>query len=123
MSPKTDATPSTAAASDNADTAGSVVAGSSNPNYVPLDEPIRRGEQTIEGVTLRKPRAGELRGVQLAQLMMMDVAALQTVLPRITTPTLTAHDVGNLDPADLMELALKVQGFFMTKAERESLPA
>ena len=78
---------------------------------------------SVESVTLRKPRAGELRGVQLAQLMMMDVAALQTVLPRISTPTLTAHDVGNLDPADLMELALKVQGFFMTKAERESLPA
>lgn len=122
MSPKTDATASTAATSGAADTASTAVAGS-NPNYVPLDEPIRRGEQTIEGVTLRKPRAGELRGVQLAQLMMMDVAALQTVLPRITTPTLTAHDVGNLDPADLMELALKVQGFFMTKAERESLPA
>jgi hypothetical protein len=122
MSPKTDATQAKAAAPGGTNTAGTFAAGS-NPNYVPLDEPIRRGEQTIDGVTLRKPRAGELRGVQLAQLMMMDVAALQTVLPRITTPTLTAHDVGNLDPADLMELALKVQGFFMTKAERESLPA
>jgi hypothetical protein len=122
MSPKNDTTAPTAAASGDTATASATVAGNS-PNYVPLDEPIRRGEQTIEGVTLRKPRAGELRGVQLAQLMMMDVAALQTVLPRITTPTLTAHDVGNLDPADLMELALKVQGFFMTKAERESLPA
>ena len=119
MSPKTEAVPAATAAEPDTP----AVAAGTNPNYVQLDEPIQRGEQTIKGVTLRKPRAGELRGVQLAQLMMMDVAALQTVLPRISTPTLTAHDVGNLDPADLMELALKVQGVFMTKAERESLPA
>lgn len=92
-------------------------------DYVPLDEPIRRGEQVIEGITLRKPRAGELRGIQLAQLMMLDVAALQALLPRVSTPTLTSHDVANLDPADLMAIGVKVQGFFMSKAERESLPA
>ena len=32
---------------------------------------------------------------------MLDVAALIAVLPRITTPTLTAHDVGQLDMVDL----------------------
>lgn len=122
MSPKTDATPSTTAAAGDADTA-STAAASKDPNYVPLDEPIRRGEQIIEGVTLRKPRSGELRGVQLAQLMQLDVASLQTVLPRITSPSLTAHDVSNLDPADLLSIAGVMAGFFLTKAERASLPA
>ncbi|KAF1719798.1 phage tail assembly protein [Pseudoxanthomonas wuyuanensis] len=94
-----------------------------DPNFVALDEPLRRGDQEITGVTLRKPRTGELRGVPLAQLLQLDVGALQTVLPRITTPTLTAHDVGNLDPADLLAVATVLSGFFMTKAERASLPA
>jgi hypothetical protein len=121
MSPKTEATP-TATAAVESDTAGAAAAGT-DPNYVPLDEPIRRGEQIINGVTLRKPRAGALRGVQLAQLMLLDVSALQAVLPRVSQPTLTTHDVANLDPADLMALGVKVQGFFIAKADRESLPA
>ena len=119
MSQKTEDVP-TAAATES-DTPA--VAAGTNPNYVPLDEPIQRGEQIIKGVTLRKPRSGELRGVQLAQLMQLDVASLQTVLPRITSPTLTAHDVANLDPADLLAIAGVMAGFFLTKAERESLPA
>lgn len=122
MSPKTDTTPDTVAAAGDVETT-SANAASKDPNYVPLDEPIRRGEQIIEGVTLRKPRSGELRGVQLAQLMQLDVASLQTVLPRITSPTLTAHDVSNLDPADLLSIAGVMAGFFLTKAERASLPA
>ena len=32
---------------------------------VPLDTPIQRGEQTITEVIVRKPMAGELRGVAL----------------------------------------------------------
>jgi hypothetical protein len=117
MSPKTDTSPTAGAV--GTDTSGADVAGT-NPNYVELDEPIRRGEQIIKGVTLRRPRAGELRGVQLAQLMLLEVVALQTLLPRISMPTLTTHDVANLDPADLMALGMVTQSFFMTKAERES---
>lgn len=122
MSQKTEATPAHAAAVVSTDNAGASVTGT-NPNYVPLDEPIQRGEQIIEGVTLRKPRSGELRGVQLAQLMQLDVASLQTVLPRITQPILTPQDVANLDPADLLSIAGVMAGFFLTKAERASLPA
>ena len=94
-----------------------------NSANVPLDNPIVRGEQKIESITLRKPKAGELRGVQLATLMAMDVGALQTVLPRISSPTLTTQDVAALDPADILALGMEVVGFFMTRAEKESLPA
>ncbi len=94
-----------------------------DPLHVPFDEPLRRGDQVIDGVTLRKPRTAELKGVMLANLLQLDVSALHTVLPRITTPTLTSHDVGQLDPADLLACATVVAGFFIQKAERESLPA
>ncbi len=83
---------------------------------VTLDTPLKRGEQTIRMIELRKPRAGELRGVSLFDLMRMDVAALQTVLPRISTPALTAHDVNQLEPADLFQLAAEVAAFLAPKA-------
>lgn len=92
-----------------------------NPNTYALESPIVRGEQRIDAVTLRKPAAGELRGVALADLLRLDVAALIVVLPRITTPALTQHDVSQLDLVDLVSLGGGVAGFFMSKAERALL--
>lgn len=88
---------------------------------VNLDTPIVRGEQKIEQVVLRKPLAGELRGVALADLLRMDVGALQTVLPRITAPTLTTHDVQTMELPDLLQLGAELAGFFLTKADRAAL--
>lgn len=85
---------------------------------VALETPIVRGEQTITHVELRKPKAGELRGVALTDLLRLDVAALQLVLPRVSNPTLTSADVAALEPHDLMQLGTEVLGFFMSKAER-----
>lgn len=84
---------------------------------ITLDQPIKRGEQTITEITLRKPTAGELRGVPMMQLMQIDVAALAIVLPRITTPTLTTADVNGMDPADLMQAGLEVCTFLVPKAQ------
>lgn len=83
-----------------------------------LDEPIKRGEQSINQITIRKPMAGELRGVSLVDLANVNVAALQIVLPRITAPTLTAHEVGRLDPADLLDIGAEVAAFLVKKADR-----
>lgn len=83
---------------------------------ITLDTPILRGETSITEVTLRKPRAGELRGVKLSELLQMDVATLRAVLPRISTPMLLATDVDNMDPADLLQLGSEVSGFLLTKA-------
>lgn len=89
-------------------------------NYitVQLDEPIRRGDTVIEAIQLRKPKAGELRGVSLVDVANLDVMALQKVLPRITTPTLTTAEVNQLDLADLMQLGAEVAYFLATKANR-----
>ncbi|REE92631.1 phage tail assembly protein [Cupriavidus plantarum] len=91
---------------------------------VPLETSIKRGEQTITTVQLRKPGSGELRGCSLIDLMRMDVSALHVVLPRITSPTLTQHDVSQMDPADLTQLATAVTNFLLPKsAKEESFPS
>ena len=86
-----------------------------DPNTVTLDTPIKRGKGFITEVTLRKPSAGELRGVSLAELLQMKVDALQTVLPRITNPILHKQDMATLDPADLVNMGTVVVGFLLTK--------
>jgi len=86
-----------------------------NSPTVTLDEPITRGEQTITEISLRKPNAGELRGVSLVELAQLDVTALHKVLPRITTPTLTEADISALSLADLLALGAEIAGFFARK--------
>jgi hypothetical protein len=107
------------------DLAGTVpfaAAQAAKPNTVTLETPIKRGDQVITAVSVRKPASGELRGVQLASLLQLDVAALITVLPRVTAPTLTTQELNQLDPADLLAFGGEVVGFFTTKAERALLP-
>ncbi|MBH3400781.1 phage tail assembly protein [Pseudomonas fluorescens] len=87
-------------------------------NTVVLDSPIRRGVTTIESITLRKPSSGELRGVSLVELLQMDVASLIKVVPRISSPTLTAIEVSGMDPADLLALSSKISGFLLQKSAK-----
>lgn len=92
-----------------------------NPNeeIVELDTPIIRGEQSVDKLVLRKPLSGELRGVKLTDLINMDVLALRTVLPRITTPTLSDIEIGRMDPADLLACGVAVTGFLVQKRHKE----
>ena len=86
-----------------------------NPNIVILDNPVMRGEQKIEQVTVTKPNAGTLRGVSLAN---SDVDALIKVLPRMTYPALTEHEVMRLEASDLILFAGKVVGFLSPSSAR-----
>ncbi|MDE1528191.1 phage tail assembly protein [Pseudomonas carnis] len=85
-------------------------------NTVTLDTPIRRGTNSIDSITLRKPNSGELRGVSLMELLQMDVGSLIKVLPRISSPSLTAVEVAGMDPADLLALSSKISGFLLQKS-------
>ncbi|MDN4146437.1 phage tail assembly protein [Pseudomonas tohonis] len=87
-------------------------------NVVELDTPIKRGEQKITSIELRKPQSGELRGVHLGELLQLDVNSLIKVLPRISIPTLTEPEVAAMDPADLLAAGTKVAGFLLQKAAR-----
>lgn len=89
-----------------------------NPNVVTLDNPVMRGEQKIEKVTVFKPNAGTLRGVSLASLANSDVDALIKVLPRMTYPALTEHEVMRLEASDLILFAGQVVGFLSPSSAR-----
>lgn len=118
----TDSTPTTPTAAST--DAPNVVAldARRTPPGIALDKPIQRGEQTITHVVLRRPLAGELRGINLAALIRdMDYGALELLLPRVSTPTLTRADVAGLDPADLTSLAAEVILFFVSKAAMAEL--
>jgi len=101
---------STTAATPNA-----IPAAQTDTAVVPLETPIKRGDQTITSVTLRKPKSGELRGLSLSALMRVDVDSLQVLLPRISSPTLTKFDVANIDPVDLVALGSEVLAFLLPK--------
>lgn len=89
---------------------------------IELEQPIQRGEQTITAVSLRRPRSGELRGVDNAALInKLDYGAMETLLPRITQPTLTRADVANLDPVDFANIGAEVILFFVSKAGKAEL--
>ncbi|MFJ7315062.1 phage tail assembly protein [Pseudomonas sp. NPDC098747] len=85
-------------------------------NTVTLDTPIHRGKTTIDVITLRKPASGELRGVQLVELLNMDVASLIKVIPRISSPGITAPEAAGMDPADLLACGSKISGFLLQKS-------
>lgn len=91
-----------------------------DPNVIVLETPIKRGEEVIRSIRLRKPSAGDLRGIKLHDLAQMDVTALTTVLPRISQPLLTLNDASKLEPADLVEIARVMSDFFVPNAEKVS---
>lgn len=94
------------------------VADKKDPNTVQLETPIKRAGGVITHVTLRKPTAGELRGVSLSELLQMKVDALQVVLPRITSPMLHKQEMQAIDPADLVNMGGVVLGFLLTKEQK-----
>ncbi|WP_296250330.1 phage tail assembly protein [Pseudomonas sp. UBA4194] len=100
------------------ETTDTLVTKNPNQEVIDLDTPIKRGTVEITEVTLRKPMAGELRGTSLSDLLQMDVLALRKVLPRITAPALTDHEIGQMDPADLVQMATAVTGFLLPKSAK-----
>ncbi|RMT70226.1 hypothetical protein ALP29_03640 [Pseudomonas syringae pv. avii] len=98
------------------DTVGAENLAAIDDNTVALDSPIKRGAQLITSVTLRKPVSGELRGVHLVELLNMDVATLIKVIPRITSPGITAPEAAGMDLADLLAIGSKISGFLLQKS-------
>lgn len=80
---------------------------------VDLEVPIKRGEQLIGTVQLRRPQGGELRGLNLHDILKLDITAMHDLLPRITMPPLTRFEVQALDPADLVQLSAEITDFFV----------
>lgn len=90
-------------------------------NEVELDQPIKRGDDELKFITVRKPSSGELRGTNLQDLLALDVNALIKVLPRVTNPIIHEPEVARLEPADLLQLGSKVSGFLLSKRVKKEL--
>ncbi|MGL4929754.1 MAG: phage tail assembly protein [Plesiomonas sp.] len=82
---------------------------------VTLDTPIKRGENTVSSVSIRKPNSGELRGLSVTDVLNMEVNALFKLLPCITSPVLTENELLQLDPADLLQMGQEVSYFLLPK--------
>ena len=95
----------------------------SDPKMVPVDleTPVQRGDTALSQILVRKPAAGELRGLKLNLVLQSDVTEHFKLLPRITP--LLLPELEQLDPSDLGELMGTVVGFFMTPAQRAQLEA
>ncbi|PRP71743.1 phage tail protein [Chromobacterium amazonense] len=94
-----------------------------NENTIQLDAPIQRGETKIEAIELRRPGAGELRGLKLVDVLQLDVDAAIKLLPRLSMPALTEEEAKRLDPADLLQCATVVAGFLLKKSEQPASPS
>ena len=89
-----------------------------------LQTPIaRKGGEAVATLQLMRPRTGDLRGLLLAEVLQMKTDAIAALLPRISVPTILKHEVDELDPADLVTIAVEVAGFLVPKAAMDSLDA
>lgn len=89
---------------------------------VPLEKPVKRGDTAIDLVQIRKPVAGDCRGLQVAQLQFGDVNSIIKIVPRISIPRLEEHEVAALDTNDFAEVTEIIAGFFTTSATRAYQP-
>ena len=84
---------------------------------ITLSQPIIRGDREISDLQLRKPKAGELRGLSMADIIGMETTAILKLVPRISDPVLTDAEAADLDADDFTEITGTIRGFFMTKGE------
>lgn len=82
---------------------------------ITLVNPLHLGDQTIAEVAIRKPNAGELRGIKLLDLVQMDVNQTIKLLPRVTSPRLAPKLCETLDPVDLMAFAQEIATMFFPR--------
>lgn len=88
---------------------------------ITLAEPIVRGTETIASIQLRKPKAGELRGLSIQELMNARATAILDILPRIAVPIITQAEADSLEPEDLAACSGAIIDFFLTPADRKAV--
>ena len=86
-----------------------------------LTTAIQRGEQSITQLALRKPKAGELRGLSMQELMNARISAVLDILPRITTPPITQQEADNMEVEDVANASGIIIGFFMTALQKHQI--
>ncbi|MBS0353025.1 MAG: phage tail assembly protein [Proteobacteria bacterium] len=95
-----------------------------NPTTViPLEKPLKRGDQEIKSITLHKPNAGQLRGVSLRNALEMQADVICLIVPRISDPKITPQEMNQVEPCDLLSMGAAIANFLLPPslvAEAES---
>lgn len=84
------------------------------PKKVTLEYPFKRGETEVSTVDIRRPASGELRGLNLSDVLNLNVDAMTKLIPRITP--LMDEEVKQLDPVDLVQICSEIGDFFVPKS-------
>lgn len=74
--------------------------------------PIPYGDGALSELTMRPPKAGDLRGLKLIGLTDMDPAMILKIAARVSLTPVAEGQLEQLEVYDLMELTEKVAGFF-----------
>lgn len=88
---------------------------------VDLDNPIKRGDQVISSVMVRKPLGGDMRGTEVTKLWNMDVDHMSIVIPRVTEPTIHRQDFLDMAGEDITSLCAEVVNFLLSKAQKAAV--
>lgn len=90
---------------------------------VELEQPIVRGDQTIDRLKIRRPTAGELRGLSLVDTGQLQVDALMKLIPRLAEPKIAEGDVAGMIPSDLLAIGAEIGNFLLPKRLRPASPS
>nr|GLK21680.1 hypothetical protein GCM10017606_25070 [Microbacterium terregens] len=72
-------------------------------------------------ITVRKPQAGDMRGLSLNPLIQGDYNSLETLAPRITSPILHKQVFAAMDPADLTQFGGEVLDFLLPNEAKQAV--
>lgn len=78
---------------------------------VKLPIPFEKDGNKVSTLELRKPYAGDLRGLTLTGVCQMDFSAACTLLPRISN--LNERDMLNIETENLTVLMVEMASFFV----------
>ncbi len=93
-----------------------------NEVTITLENAIKRGETEIKSLLVRKPKSGALRGLNMRDIIQMDVDTVGLLCTRICEPPLTQQEVAQIEPFDLLQIGANMAGFF-TQTQTEAKPA
>lgn len=78
---------------------------------VNLEDGIKRGDKEIKEISLRRPTAGELRGLKILDLINLDTNSLMNFIPRVTVPSINSQELNLMSPSDFVTLASESVAF------------
>ena len=85
---------------------------------VELDTPLKRGDQVITKIILRKPLGGALTGAKVVDLLNLDLVAASKVVRRISSPVITAQEFLAMEAEDCTAIAGEIANFLLQKRQK-----